>query len=76
MTAPQGLTSRNAEENGHITCQDSVNLVSMQRDEEISQSDQKKIYHHITTCPHCQVAHAQFQALFSGLDMLLVRETL
>jgi anti-sigma factor RsiW len=74
MTDHQGLPSKNANENDDITCQDSVSMVSLHRDGEISQADQQKMNQHIATCSHCQVAHAQFQALFSSLDMLLVRD--
>jgi hypothetical protein len=57
--------------NETITCRDSVRFVSLCRDGEISQEDHHLLLVHVDACPHCKVAHAQFQALFSGIEMLL-----
>jgi ferric-dicitrate binding protein FerR (iron transport regulator) len=61
------------EEAGDITCQKSVQWVSLLRDGELSPPKQARLQAHITACPRCQVARQQFARLHDALDLLLGR---
>ncbi|WP_310610846.1 zf-HC2 domain-containing protein [Limnohabitans sp.] len=56
-----------------ITCQQSVQFVSLLRDNELSQTDLARLEAHVQSCPRCQTARQQFEILHTGLDTLLSR---
>lgn len=56
-----------------ITCLLSTELLSAQRDSDISIAEATALTQHLQRCPWCQVAGKQFGHLFSTLDELLVR---
>lgn len=69
MTATPKPTS----ENDTITCKQSVEWVSLERDQALSADKQKLLHQHIKHCPRCAVAKQQFDRMFAGLDDLLAR---
>jgi hypothetical protein len=54
----------------HITCLESVHLVSQRRDGELDELGEQRLLLHVSTCDRCAVASKQFQSLFLGLDNL------
>lgn len=56
-----------------ITCQQSVQFVSLLRDAELNPTDLARLKHHVQGCPRCQTARQQFEILHAGLDTLLSR---
>jgi uncharacterized protein (UPF0212 family) len=56
-----------------ITCQQSVQFVSLLRDNELNQADFVRLEAHVQSCPRCQTAREQFVILEAGLDTLLSR---
>ncbi|WP_310626240.1 zf-HC2 domain-containing protein [Limnohabitans sp.] len=56
-----------------ITCQESVQFVSLLRDAELSPTDFARLEKHVKSCPRCQTARQQFSILYTGFDTLLSR---
>ncbi|WP_310611875.1 zf-HC2 domain-containing protein [Limnohabitans sp.] len=56
-----------------ITCQESVQFVSLLRDAELSPTDFARLEKHVQSCPRCQTARQQFSILYTGFDTLLSR---
>jgi hypothetical protein len=56
-----------------ITCQESVYLVSLLRDQSLDQLGKLCLDQHLKSCLNCQIAKQQFEILFAGLDDLLAK---
>lgn len=58
-----------------ISCYDSVHLVSLLRDGELTGFDQARLERHLKDCVRCQIARKQFETLYRALDAILGRAT-